>query len=93
MGKVKQGKRISAHRTTGDPIGAKVPLADEIESLKLAKSKSSEVLNKNQNSTSGALMRKRQAEEDEVRFHLSAIIGIYISGGIFRLFGVKEVLF
>ena len=68
MGKIKQGKRISAHRTTGDPIGAKVPLADEIESLKLAKSKSSEILS--QNSTSGAAIRKRQAEEDEVDYYI-----------------------
>lgn len=66
MGKVKQGKRISAHRTSGDPMGSKVPLADEIESLKLAKSKSNDLLNKNgQNATSGAIIRKRQAEEDE----------------------------
>jgi essential nuclear protein 1 len=70
MGKVKQGKRISAHRTTGDPMGSKVPLADEIESLKLAKSKSNDLLNKSgQNVMSGGngagLIRKRQAEEDE----------------------------
>jgi hypothetical protein len=71
MGKVKQGKRLSAHRSTGDPIGVKVPLADEIESLKLAKSKSTELINKNGQmgaATSGAAaLKKRQAEEDEVK--------------------------
>ncbi len=71
MGKVKQGKRLSAHRSTGDPIGVKVPLADEIESLKLAKSKSTELINKNgqmgaATSGGGAALKKRQAEEDEV---------------------------
>lgn len=41
MGKIKQSKRISAHRTQADPIlGGKMPLAEEIESLRLAKSKS-----------------------------------------------------
>ena len=72
MGKVKQGKRLSAHRSTGDPIGVKVPLADEIESLKLAKSKSTELINKNgqmgaaTSGGGGAALKKRQAEEDEV---------------------------
>lgn len=62
MGKVKQNKRLSAHRTAGDPMGSKLPLADEIESLKLAKTKSSELANS----------KKRQAEdEDQVRRKIS----------------------
>ncbi len=61
MGKIKQNKRFSAqNRQTGDPMGTKLALADEIESLKLAKSKTSDVTS-NINS-----MRKRQADEDEV---------------------------
>ena len=63
MGKVKQGKRLSAHRTSGDPIGAKIPLAEEIESLKLAKSKPNDPDTKN-----NVAIRKRQADEDEVGF-------------------------
>ena len=64
MGKVKQNKRLSAHRTAGDPMGSKLPLADEIESLKLAKSKSNE-MNHHQSGSS----KKRQADdaEDQVR--------------------------
>jgi hypothetical protein len=58
MGKVKQNKRLSAHRTAGDPMGSKLPLADEIESLKLAKSKSNEL---NQSNSS----KKRQADDAE----------------------------
>lgn len=38
MGKIKQTKRVSAHRTSAT---GKVPLAEEIESLKLAKNPSS----------------------------------------------------
>lgn len=59
MGKVKQGKRLSAHRASTDPMGSKIALADEIESLKLAKSKSS-------NSNVIEASKKRQAEEEEV---------------------------
>ena len=55
MGKVKQNKRLSAHRTAGDPMGSKLPLADEIESLKLAKSKTNELGNS----------KKRQADDEE----------------------------
>ena len=71
MGKVKQGKRLSAHRTSGDPIGVKVPLADEIESLKLAKSRSNEALSKNGQGGGGVsasvTLKKRQADEEEVK--------------------------
>lgn len=55
MGKVKQNKRLSAHRTAGDPMGSKLPLADEIESLKLAKTKSNELTNS----------KKRQADDED----------------------------
>ena len=65
MGKVKQGKRLSSHRTSGDPMGSKLPLADEIESLKLAKSKSNDLLNTS-GATAAGMLRKRQAEEEEV---------------------------
>ena len=58
MGKIKQGKRLSSHRSSIDPLGGKMPLADEIESLRLAKSKSTDQAN---NSST----RKRQADEDE----------------------------
>jgi hypothetical protein len=57
MGKIKQGKRLSSHRNSIDPLGGKMPLADEIESLRLAKSKSTEQVNSS--------TRKRQADEDE----------------------------
>ena len=70
MGKVKQGKRLSAHRTSGDPIGVKVPLADEIESLKLAKSRSNEALSKNGQGggvSASVTLKKRQADEEEVK--------------------------
>ena len=40
MGKVKQNKHLNAQRAAADPMGSKLPLADEIESLKLAKTKS-----------------------------------------------------
>ncbi|CAF1006306.1 unnamed protein product [Brachionus calyciflorus] len=42
MGKMKQNKHLSASRQSADPIGSKVALADEIESLKLAKAKSNQ---------------------------------------------------
>ena len=59
MGKIKQNKRLSAHRQAGDPMGAKQNLADEIESLKLAKTKINDPVN-------SKVVRKRQADEDEV---------------------------
>ena len=51
MGKIKQGKRTTAHRHSTDPMGSKVPLADEIESLRLAKSRISNqsTVNKSRN--------------------------------------------
>lgn len=69
MGKVKQGKRLGLNRDNaagytvapGDPMGAKLPLADEIESLKLAKTKA--VDPKAQINS----LRKRQADDEEVR--------------------------
>jgi hypothetical protein len=69
MGKIKQNKRLSAHRQAGDPMGTKLALADEIESLKLAKTKSTNDQNNNNNnnnnSSNTSSLRKRQADEDE----------------------------
>lgn len=71
MGKVKQGKRLGLNRDNaagystvapGDPMGAKLPLADEIESLKLAKTKT--VDPKAQINS----LRKRQADDEEVGY-------------------------
>ena len=39
MGKIKANKRLSAGRQASDPMGSKLALADEIESLKLVKTK------------------------------------------------------
>ncbi len=54
MGKIKKGdsKKPTGERASGDPIGVKLPLADQIESLKLTEAKERQKL------------RKRQAEED-----------------------------
>ena len=54
MGKVKQGKRLGSQRNVIDPI-AKMPLADDIESLRLAKVKSTENKNKTNKSNSDRL--------------------------------------
>jgi hypothetical protein len=52
MGKMKKAKKSSTtssiYSVPGDPIGPKVALADEIESLKLAKSKDRNKFNKTQ---------------------------------------------
>ena len=52
MGKMKKSKKPAAassiYSVPGDPIGPKVALADEIESLKLAKSKDRNKFNKTQ---------------------------------------------
>lgn len=56
MGKIKANKRLSVGRQASDPMGSKLALADEIESLKLAKTKITDQDNFN---------RKRQADEDE----------------------------
>lgn len=72
MGKVKQGKRLGLNRDNaagystgvaapGDPMGAKLPLADEIESLKLAKTKT---VDPNKAAQLNPL-RKRQADDEE----------------------------
>lgn len=58
MGKIKAKTRLSAGRAASDPMGSKLALADEIESLKLAKTKINDTPNSN-------VMRKRQADEDE----------------------------
>ena len=60
MGKIKQQKRSAVHRQSGDPIGAKMALADEIESLKLAKTKTKEQTSK----------KNLLADKDEVNFLL-----------------------
>ncbi|RNA30901.1 Bystin [Brachionus plicatilis] len=39
MGKIKQNKHLGASRQSADPIGSKMALGDQIESLKIAKSK------------------------------------------------------
>jgi hypothetical protein len=64
MGKVKQGKRLSSHRSSIDPMGGggKVPLADEIESLRLAKSKSND---SNNNNTTMVSNKRAADHEDE----------------------------
>ncbi len=58
MGKInKTGvKKPASERIPGDPIGVKLPLADQIESLKLSEAKDRSKL------------RKRQAEEDVIWF-------------------------
>lgn len=52
MGKMKKSKKTVAtnavYRVPGDPIGPKVALADEIESLKVVKSKDSNKVKKQQ---------------------------------------------
>jgi hypothetical protein len=62
MGKITQNKRITAHRQNADPIGIKMGLGDELESLKIAKLKS------NQTDNSGFKAKRVQAEEEEVKF-------------------------
>ena len=62
MGKIKANKRLSAGRQASDPMGSKLALADEIESLKLVKTKITDSPNPN-------MVRKRQADEDEVKFY------------------------
>lgn len=62
MGKMKTEKRTSAHRATADPIGSKLALADEIESLKLAKSKTI-----NQDNLKNS--KKRTADDDQVIYN------------------------
>ena len=71
MGKIKQGKRLGVNRDNaagysvgGDPMGAKLPLADEIESLKLAKSKR----NNDTSTNSNASNNKRQAADEGEEF-------------------------
>lgn len=59
MGKIKANKRLSAGRQASDPMGTKLALADEIESLKLAKAKITDPNNLN-------AVKKRHADEDEV---------------------------
>jgi len=63
MGKVKQNKHLNAQRAAADPMGSKLPLADEIESLKLAKTKSE---SNNLNSS-----KKRQADDDDDQVNYS----------------------
>lgn len=58
MGKIKANKRLSAGRQATDPMGSKLALADEIESLKLAKTKITDQESLN-------IVRKRQADDDE----------------------------
>lgn len=55
MGKIKQNKHLGASRQSADPIGSKMSLGDELESLKVAK------LKFNQDTKS----KKNLAEEDE----------------------------
>ncbi len=62
MGKIKTNKRLSAGRQASDPMGSKLALADEIESLKLAKTK----FNDNQANSNTISVKKRHADEDEV---------------------------
>jgi hypothetical protein len=54
MGKIKKAgvKKVEGDRVPGDPVGVKLALADQIESLKLSESKDR------------LKLRKRQAEED-----------------------------
>lgn len=59
MGKIKAKTRLSAGRAATDPMGSKLALADEIESLKLVKTKITDMPNSN-------VVKKRQADEDEV---------------------------
>ena len=69
MGKITHNKRINAQRSNADPIGNKlIPLADEIESLKLAKNK----LNMPENGSS--LKAKKMQAEEEVRKFFAVII-------------------
>ena len=68
MGKIKQGKRINMQRNNADPIGNKMPLADEIQSLKIAKTKSS--ANENRDQTNKNL----QNEEEFINEKMSARI-------------------
>ena len=58
MGKIKATKHLSSQRQASDPMGTKLNLADEIETLKLAKAKITDEAISN---------RKRQADGgDEV---------------------------
>lgn len=56
MGKIKQNKHLGASRQSADPIGNKMSLGDELESLKVAKVKSIQVDSK---------AKKNLAQEDE----------------------------
>lgn len=60
MGKIKTNKRLSAGRQASDPMGTKLALADEIESLKLAKTRTTDSASSNANKNS-----KRQADGEE----------------------------
>lgn len=59
MGKIKANKHLSSQRQASDPMGTKLNLADEIETLKLAKAKITDQAMLNN-------VRKRQADGDEV---------------------------
>jgi hypothetical protein len=77
MGKIKTEKRSVLR--PNDPMGSKLPLADEIESLKLAKTKQTSqrgagpISANNNNNT----MRKRQCVEEEVIFMIIFLIKIF----------------
>ncbi len=68
MGKIKTNKRLSAGRQASDPMGSKLALAEEIESLKLAKTK----FNDSQNNI--ASLKKRHADDDEVSLTILTIV-------------------
>jgi hypothetical protein len=64
MGKITQSKSITASRKNADPIGNKMGLGDELESLKIAKLKGNQLENSAPRSK-----KMQKAEDEEVSFY------------------------